>query len=536
MPVPFEKQACATRVVIDVLVANLETRGADPKLRASRTSDRRPSARQERMRQDVESARPATPRTAANLRPQGAQRVCARLIDLSATIPPDDSRGRLGMVHLAGDAVTAEPAPAKTATAVPSQEETANRINRLVPSDLAGDVLAAVAQLGGEPKRSDIIDAAVKIGGWTEDELAVRSRYVGAARTFHLRTCADYAVTVCTDRGQLEAGAVRGHWRLTGMAGDLAPHPHDRVFTAAVGVAGDPVDDDWRANGFADEHGHIWFAEPSRQLSAGDHLFAIGVSRKRAVLGLFEVLSAGDLLEPKNPWDPERWPYAVAVRALAGAPPVEAVSVDSITTPRSTANRVTDETSQRALYAAMSGRAYEVAASAVTGDGGSLADRARAARRPRPFDPSRRPTSPRAADATADPQETSALREKAQQGHHDILVNLHRALLAAGWTDIEEIPAAIDLRAVNPSNDKVIFEAKTIAAGNEVDQTRAALAQLLEYRQEYGHPDDGICVVVGAAVSDRRSELLARLGVGVVLAGREGLNAQNDIARAFMSS
>ena len=81
---------------------------------------------------------------------------------------------------------------------------TIERINELVPSDLANDVLAAVTQLDGEAKRSDILDRALVVGGWSPEELAVRSRYVGAARTFHLRTCADYAVTTCRDRGHLE--------------------------------------------------------------------------------------------------------------------------------------------------------------------------------------------------------------------------------------------------------------------------------------------------------------------------------------------
>lgn len=95
-----------------------------------------------------------------------------------------------------------------------------------MPSDLAADVMTAVEQLGGEAKRSEIIDRALSIGGWSRDELAVRSRYSGAARTFHVRTCADYAVTVCRDRGLLETGAIRGRWRLTTSEATVPPHPH----------------------------------------------------------------------------------------------------------------------------------------------------------------------------------------------------------------------------------------------------------------------------------------------------------------------
>jgi hypothetical protein len=414
---------------------------------------------------------------------------------------------------------------------------TIERINALVPSDLADDVLAAVGQLGGEARRSDIIDRALVIRGWSAEELAVRSRYVGAARTFHLRTCADYAVTICRDRGQLEAGAIRGRWRLTGGFGDVPPHSHGRVFTAAVGLAGDPVDDDWRADEYATEYGHIWFAAPSRQLSVGDHLFAIGVSRERAVLGLFEVQSAGDLLQPRNPWDPDRWPYAVAVRALAGAPPAEAISVDAVSTPRATANRITDAAAQQALYAAMKGRAYAVvpASPLVTSGSASLVAGARAVRRPRPFDPIRRPSPPRGVDATADPEETAARREKAQQGHHDLLVCLHRELAAAGWTAVEEIPAAIDLRARTPAGASVIFEAKTISGSNEIQQARSALAQLLEYRQEYGQPEDGICVTVDVALSAGRVDVLSRLGVGIIVAGANGVRAQNEVATSLVA-
>lgn len=413
-------------------------------------------------------------------------------------------------------------------------EETAGRINRLVPSDLADDVMRALADLGGEAKRSDIIDRAVARGGWSADELVVRSHYAGAARTFHLRTCADYAVTICRDRGLIEPGAVRGHWRIAAATGDIAPHPYSRVFVAPVGVAGEPVGDDWRADEYAAAYGHLWFAAPSKQLSAGDHLFAIGVSRDRSVLGLFEVQSAGDLTEPANPWDPDRWPYAVAVRALAGVAPQEAVAVDGVTTPRATAVRITDDGARQALYVAMRGHAY--AASPRTGGSAttSLVERTRAARRPRPFDPTRRPSPPRPADGATDPEETEARREKAQQGHHDLLARLHEHLQATDWQQLEEIPAAIDLRGVSPAGRPAIFEAKTITSGNETSQARGGLAQLLEYRQDYGLPDDDICLVVNALLSERRADLLERLGVGVLVCTDGVVRTQNDIARRLL--
>src|SRR5436309_826224 len=84
--------------------------------------------------------------------------------------------------------------------------DVAARISRMVPSDLAADVVAATRALGGEAKRAHIIDEALRLGGWTEGELNVVSWYAGAARHFHLRTLADYAITNCANRGTLVPG------------------------------------------------------------------------------------------------------------------------------------------------------------------------------------------------------------------------------------------------------------------------------------------------------------------------------------------
>lgn len=406
----------------------------------------------------------------------------------------------------------------------------------MTPADLAEDVLAALEALGGEAQRSDIIDRAVDLGGWSAEERAVVSWYTGAARHFHLRTLADYAVTTCRDRGRIEPGAARGRWRLVASAAEVLPHPFGRVFTAAVGVAGNPVGDEWRADEHAEEHGHIWFSGVSRQLGSGDHLFAIGVNRGRAVLGLFEVQSAGDLTQPRNPWQPDRWPYAVAVRALASVPPAEATSVPDVTTPRQTANQIREPAQQAALYAAVAGRGAAPTPTAEEPGGASLAQRAAAMRRPRPFDPERPPAPRRPDDGVLDREEIEARQEKANQGHHALLVRLHGRLAAAGWTGLQEIPAAMDLMGRTPANQVVIFEAKTISNGNETRQCRSALAQLLEYRQEYGQPDDALCVVVDVAIPATRAGILERLGVAVVLAAsREELRWLNDLGRGVLS-
>ena len=135
------------------------------------------------------------------------------------------------------------------------------------------------------------------------------------------------------------------------------------------------------------------------------------------------------------------------------------------------------------------------------GDGGRPSPR-RAGRRPRPFDPNRPPAPAQFASEPLDPEERAALQEKARQAHHELVARLQERLLAANWTAVEEIPAAIDLWGRNPDGDRFIFEAKTLTETNETSQARGALAQLLEYRLEYGKPDaDFLCVVVDREIS-----------------------------------
>src|SRR5262249_42604835 len=81
-----------------------------------------------------------------------------------------------------------------------------------------------------------------------------------------------------------------------------------------------------------------------------------------------------------------------------------------------------------------------------------------------------------------------------------------------------EVPAAIDMRAIRPGFGRVIFEAKTIAETNEIDQCRAGLSQLLEYRFFYGDPGDKLCIVVDAPIADARLRFLESMDVAVVLA------------------
>jgi hypothetical protein len=126
-------------------------------------------------------------------------------------------------------------------------------------------------------------------------------------------------------------------------------HPFNRVFVAGVGLGHNPVDDGWSA--FDQEH--LWFAKPPRQVPKGAHVFALGAGRGSAVLGLYEVTGGGPERRPANPWDAERWPWNLAVRALATVPPPVAERVDGVRAPRSTAARVREAAQIAALYAAI---------------------------------------------------------------------------------------------------------------------------------------------------------------------------------------
>lgn len=140
---------------------------------------------------------------------------------------------------------------------------------------------------------------------------------------------------------------------------------------------------------------------------------------------------------------------------------------------------------------------------------------AAAARTARAFDPGRSLSAYRAPAQNQSPEETAAQQEKAARGHHAILVHLNDALTDAGWTEIEEIQAAFDLRAKHPDSTgpRVLFEAKTLGGTNESHQVRSGLAQLLEYRFLYGEPIDELCLVCNAPIRDERIRLLRALGI-----------------------
>jgi hypothetical protein len=133
----------------------------------------------------------------------------------------------------------------------------------------------------------------------------------------------------------------------------------------------------------------------------------------------------------------------------------------------------------------------------------------------RPFDPSAPPRPSEFSWVLQDQETTHQLREKARQAHHDILAGACNWLRENRWTDIEEIPGSIDLWAVDPDGTRWIFEAKTIRDENQLSQTRSGLAQLLEYRLQYGSESDALCLLLDRGIPEGRATLLEDLGIGV---------------------
>ena len=143
--------------------------------------------------------------------------------------------------------------------------------------------------------------------------------------------------------------------------------------------------------------------------------------------------------------------------------------------------------------------------------------------RRRPFEATLSDGAFQVRSARTTPEETVALLEKATREHHRVLCALASHLTAEGWTEIEEIPAAIDLLARNPVNgERVIFEVKTVTGDNEVTQTRCALSQLLEYRHYWGDNSDGLCLVTDWPISDRRASFLQICSIGIWYVGDNG--------------
>jgi hypothetical protein len=115
-----------------------------------------------------------------------------------------------------------------------------------------------------------------------------------------------------------------------------------------------------------------------------------------------------------------------------------------------------------------------------------------------------------------------------------LLVRLQADLAERGWTDLDEIPSAIDLEATK-GRRKVLFEAKTVTPRSELSQTRSGLSQLLEYRFFYGDASDGLCLVTDAPISDRRIRFLENHKIAVAYEDRSELVACGTLAQRLLT-
>jgi hypothetical protein len=159
---------------------------------------------------------------------------------------------------------------------------------------------------------------------------------------------------------------------------------------------------------------------------------------------------------------------------------------------------------------------YPVPRRAKTDEPPARGGREPARRRPRKLR-AEAPAKPRASGKRASLEETLALLEKANASHHRLLLALERWLDREGWSEIQEIPSAIDLWARRPvDNVRLIFEAKTLNSKNEVSQTRSGLSQLLEYRFFFGSDEDELCLVCDSPLADSRIRFLESNGVLVL--------------------
>jgi hypothetical protein len=133
---------------------------------------------------------------------------------------------------------------------------------------------------------------------------------------------------------------------------------------------------------------------------------------------------------------------------------------------------------------------------------------------PRPFDPDRTPAERRRQRSPGDPESQRVLAEQADQAHQEILKTAGLWLQARGWTDLEEVDAAVDLQGRLPDKSgRVLFEIKSIRPQSERTQVRSGLAQLLEYRLFLGLEADQLCLVSDRPISEQRLQLLDSLSI-----------------------
>lgn len=138
----------------------------------------------------------------------------------------------------------------------------------------------------------------------------------------------------------------------------------------------------------------------------------------------------------------------------------------------------------------------------------------------------------------ADPSKALARREQSHRAHQRLVGSLNTFLKHAGWTDVEALPGAIDLWGRHPRRRlRVIFECKStgvIPRASELEQSRSGLAQLLEYRFDYGEPSDALCLVTDGALSNRRIRFLETLGIACISIRGEAIECLGTRARRIL--
>lgn len=166
---------------------------------------------------------------------------------------------------------------------------------------------------------------------------------------------------------------------------------------------------------------------------------------------------------------------------------------------------------RRTIYQWVGGRIRNAASAKAQPSEGSLSVS--------PFDERKMPKKPKPGYGHSSPIERARMLEKANRGHHRLLVALSQILSTNGWASIDQAKTAFDLRARH-GRRWVLFEAKTLTNENEIHQVRSGLSQLLEYR--YFHPQlkqHRLCLVFSRPLSPKARKfvsLLESLGVAAI--------------------
>lgn len=117
----------------------------------------------------------------------------------------------------------------------------------MVPREVVNLVLSSTRDLGGSARRRDIINRAVELGHFTDDELALPPRYKRGTYGGHVKTIIDYAVWEASQKGLLVSTGEPGTWRLTAEGAATT----DKTPPDPVGIPYVAADEEQRGGGEA---------------------------------------------------------------------------------------------------------------------------------------------------------------------------------------------------------------------------------------------------------------------------------------------